>query len=74
MLKICPDHAEALNNWGNVHLCLADREGKGNHLERAAEKFKAALKSQPEYAEALINLGTVLFRLAQDKDPSYNFV
>ena len=60
-LKIKPDYADALNNWGAA---LA-RQGKP---AEAIEHYQQALKLRPSFPEAQSNLVNALRGLGRGKD------
>jgi tetratricopeptide (TPR) repeat protein len=53
-LKITPSFAEARNNIG---ICLIHL----NQLTEASQHFEEAIKSDPNFYDAYLDLGTVLF-------------
>jgi Tfp pilus assembly protein PilF len=58
VLRVAPDNAQALNNYG----AALQSEGR---LEEALEQFRRAVRLEPGYTNAHFNLGTAL--LAQGK-------
>jgi tetratricopeptide (TPR) repeat protein len=56
-----------------AHNCLGNYLAEQGDKPKAAAEYRFALKTKPDYAEALANLGTVLFEMGEKADAIAHF-
>ena len=68
VLKIQPDHADHLGNYGNALYSLAELKNDEDLFKKAFEQYEKALKIQPDNATKIGNYGSALYSLGKLKE------